>query len=468
MVTTSAQELPLLQVAGEPSLGSQDRGRTDLPELRAPFRGSMAGARAVLDDDKLKEDAIWALRQAIYANTSRPAQSQKRRDVEDLARRAAGGGDIYRLQERTVLGVPAALRASGFKSADSYMGELRLGHIEARFEVPAWLARTLSQCKRALLRGRGPKNKAAEMRFQDLVADAESLRGDFPSALHWPFRTYVVANRWLLREVEVAGARLAHASISQDERVASLFPGVQGGRPRPRCRTEAPLFLQGLGPVQHLSGPHVAVADRGGRQGERDHPVVGGSVEPALVPDGRLLGAVEERNGGRVAAVGASWRYRGRPLGVEIGSETVRPQRMAHHGDPALGSVGEHASSGVRGGGLRGGAGDGPGFRGVTVAVRSGLGPASGPARQAQGGGRAAGPHLREDVERREAERADRAARPRRLPRHRAGGAVRFGDDGPREPQEASCEGFCSLDRSQPCLVDALWVVFLSARLSTA
>ena len=55
------------------------------------------------------------------------------------------------------------------------------------------------------------------------MADAESLRGDFPSALLWPFCTYVVANRWLLREVEVAGARLAHASISQDERVASLL-----------------------------------------------------------------------------------------------------------------------------------------------------------------------------------------------------------------------------------------------------
>ena len=191
-------------------------------------------------------------------------------------------------------------------------------------------------------------------------------------------------------------------------------------------------------------------------------------MEPALVPDGRQLGAVEDRDGGRVAAVGASWRYRGRPPGAETRSETTRPRRMAHHSDPALGPVGEHASSGVRGGGLRGGAGDGPGFRGVTVAVRSGLGPASGPARQAQGGGRAAGPHLREDVDRREAERADRAADPRRPLGHRAGGALRFGDDGPREPQEASCEGFGSLDRAQPCVVDALWVVFLSARLSTA
>ena len=45
-----------------------------------------------------------------------------------------------------------------------------------------------------------------------------------------------------------------------------------------------------------------------------------------------------------MAAVGADWRYRGRPLGAEIGSETVRPRRRAHHGVPALGPVGEHAS----------------------------------------------------------------------------------------------------------------------------
>ena len=93
-----------------------------------------------------------------------------------------------------------------------------------------------------------------------------SLSGaDVPSALRWPFRTYVVANRWLLREVEVAGAKLAHASVTQDERVASLFLLVSkadvGGHGVER---KAPLFLQGLERGQHLSGSHVVVADRGG------------------------------------------------------------------------------------------------------------------------------------------------------------------------------------------------------------
>ena len=68
-------------------------------------------------------------------------------------------------------------------------------------------------------------------------------------------------------------------------------------------------------------------------------------MEPALVPDGRHLGAVEERDGGRVAAVGTSWRFRGRSLGSAIGCETVRPRRMVNHGVPALGSMGESRKS---------------------------------------------------------------------------------------------------------------------------
>ena len=79
---------------------------------------------------------------------------------------------------------------------------------------------------------------------------------------------------------------------------------------------------------------------------------------------------------------------------------------------------------------------------GATVAVRRGLGPAAGSARQDQGGGREQqAPRLREVAERCEAERADHAAPPRRLPGHWAGGGALhffFCDDGPREPQGAS------------------------------
>ena len=42
---------------------------------------------------------------------------------------------------------------------------------------------------------------------------------------------------------------------------------------------------------------------------------------PALVPDGRQLGAVEVRDGGRVAAAGAGWRHRGRSLCSAFGAK---------------------------------------------------------------------------------------------------------------------------------------------------
>ena len=119
-----------------------------------------------------------ALRDAFHANSSRPAQSRKRQDV------AAGSDVIFLPQERTVVGVAATLRAGGFKSADSYLGELRLGHVDPR-EVPAWLASILSH-KRALLRGRGSKNKAAELKLHDIAQGAELLEGEFFLASRWP------------------------------------------------------------------------------------------------------------------------------------------------------------------------------------------------------------------------------------------------------------------------------------------
>ena len=276
LVTTSAEELPLHQVAGESSLGIQDLGRADLPESRAPLRGSMAGAQAVWSTTNSRRTLSglcgWSLRQHFA-----PCPVAEKAQCRRLGPKSCGSGRHLPFPRADGPGCGGGLAGEWLQSADSYVSELRLGHIEVRFEVPAWTARTRSQCKRALLRGRGPKFEAAEQRSQVLATVSESLRGGFPSAFHWPFRTYVVANCWLL-----------HSSRRSPGRARST--------------------------------------------------VVGDSVVPALV------GCQDD------------------------GQEEL----------------------------------------------------------------------------------------------------FILGDDGPREPQGAACEGFGSLDRAQPCVVDALWVVFLGARLSTA
>ena len=89
--------------------------------------------------------------------------------------------------------------------------------------MSAWLARLLSQCRRALRRGVGPRSKAAELRLEWIAAEAASLRGASAKELFWPFVTYVAANRWLLREIEVANAKLGHLGFDDANRIVSLF-----------------------------------------------------------------------------------------------------------------------------------------------------------------------------------------------------------------------------------------------------
>ena len=44
---------------------------------------------------------------------------------------------------RAILGVAAALKAAGLRSAEQYMAEFRLGHIEKEHGVPAWMDMSL-------------------------------------------------------------------------------------------------------------------------------------------------------------------------------------------------------------------------------------------------------------------------------------------------------------------------------------
>ena len=115
----------------------------------------MAGVRAMWDDVRLKEDTIGTWRQSFYASNLCPAQSRIRRNVEALACRAAGGSFGCPLRS----GRSWVLQQRGGRGVDSDVGEWRPVHVEARFEVLVWWA--------------------AGLCFQDLVADEESLRGDF-------------------------------------------------------------------------------------------------------------------------------------------------------------------------------------------------------------------------------------------------------------------------------------------------
>lgn len=203
---------------------AQGARRGDLPLLPvAQDRGSMEDAKAVLLDPARKAGAVAALERAFFANSSRLAQSRKRANVELLAKLAQGGGVLYPLQRATVVAVAAALKAAAFRSGDQYLGELCLGHVEAGFEIPAWLARTFDQSKMAVLRGMGPPKRAGELKLQDVAVDARLGLGSGPDEVWKPWDAYVVACAWLLREIELAGARVGHVTFDANMKTATIL-----------------------------------------------------------------------------------------------------------------------------------------------------------------------------------------------------------------------------------------------------
>ena len=129
---------------------------------------------------------------------------------------------IYPLKESTVVAVAAALKAANVRSAPSYLSELKLGHIEARHEVPDWLNRTLSLCCRAATRGLGPPSRAPELRIEHIRDAAEALVGRGAGDVLHPWRSYIVAHFWMLREIELAGLTCSQVSVSEGDRSATI------------------------------------------------------------------------------------------------------------------------------------------------------------------------------------------------------------------------------------------------------
>ena len=126
--------------------------------------------------------------------------SSKRQNISRIAS-AATTGHVLPLSVLTVETVAAALKAAGLKSGTAYLAELRLLHVEAGWEIPSQLARGFDQARRSLDRGKGPPCKAAEFRFEQMLAPNDVPEDPVAFSAR---ASYVVAQRWRLREIELA------------------------------------------------------------------------------------------------------------------------------------------------------------------------------------------------------------------------------------------------------------------------
>ena len=113
----------------------------------------------------------------------------------------AGFSTIYPLSEDLILKVGASLLAGRYLSASSYLGELRLQHLERDFPIGPALARRFQKVDAALTRGQGPPRRAPEIKPSDLAFTAADEDG---GPLVGSTRSLITATAWLLREAEVS------------------------------------------------------------------------------------------------------------------------------------------------------------------------------------------------------------------------------------------------------------------------
>ena len=103
------------------------------------------------------------------------------------------------------------MKQAGYKSASGYLHELRLLHIEAGHSVPAALLQTFDQCKRLVSRSAGPPRKATELSDDQINWHIDSV-----ARVISPLRSWVVAKRFLLSEIEPAHITAWAVALHED------------------------------------------------------------------------------------------------------------------------------------------------------------------------------------------------------------------------------------------------------------
>ena len=106
----------------------------------------------------------------------------------------------------TLLTVADALDSAGYRSASSYIVELRLRHVELDFKISPALDRAFKKVNDAVTRGSGPVKKAPEVKLSTIKHDTDTLIVGSADA-------YVISLHWLLRADETEGVSLGMTSL---------------------------------------------------------------------------------------------------------------------------------------------------------------------------------------------------------------------------------------------------------------
>ena len=184
-------------------------------------KGSFARALEVAGNKDLLGRAWTELSKGFWTSNTAAVKRSRREEVMKLAVMVTGDREVLPLKRQTVEYVAAALKAGGLASADQYLNELKLMHVEAGYDLEAWLGRTFQLCKKSVARDRGPIKRAPEVDVDAL--HAEAWKGVAGAAVPLGAWAYAWGVAWMLREVELSKVKWEHVTWNRDTKTVRLF-----------------------------------------------------------------------------------------------------------------------------------------------------------------------------------------------------------------------------------------------------
>ena len=184
-------------------------------------KGSFAKALEVARSRDLLGQAWKELNKGFWTSNTAAVKRSRREEVMKLASLVAGNRDVLPLSRQTVEYVAAALKAGGLASADQYLNELKLLHVEAGYSLEAWLARTFQLCKKSVVRERGPIRRAPEVDLDSLPAGVWD--NDIAAAVPLCAWAYAWGVAWMLREVELSKVKWEHVTWNRATKTVRLY-----------------------------------------------------------------------------------------------------------------------------------------------------------------------------------------------------------------------------------------------------
>ena len=184
---------------------------------------SMAEASVMARNRSWRATARNVLKGKFYSASTSASKASKRRTIMDVAYACTEDEPVFPVTVEILVDIASVINYTEMKAGDQYLYELKLMQLENGYEWTDQLERHLQMCKRALVRDKGPDDRAVEFKpdaIEWTCLDRIIVEKGCPQSVHL---SYVWASVWMLRAVEATALEVGHVVIDRHQKLVRLF-----------------------------------------------------------------------------------------------------------------------------------------------------------------------------------------------------------------------------------------------------